>query len=369
MKATKEQLDEFEKQAKKSYEEATKKAADYAETVIEFEEKIKYARLSSEDKIRELGRKGLDEAEVWADKRREAEEKLYAAKQALAEKDYKLAEQLARDAEGLYADLATEVKGSKDGNDVVVQSLQDTKQVAINGVQAVGDFVNQLYTAQKDAAQKAHDEWQATADGIKAQLDEIAKQREAKVNITLKGLEEAKAALKNWVEAPAKKYVDIYERYHKQEAHRLGGIAGSLLGTTASVIKAATGRLLPGYGGGDKIRAILEAGEGVLNKEAVRAGGKELFYAHNNRDWVGMLSALLKKKLVNISLPEVSSPRMAFAGGGIAPGLRGSNETFTLRLQAGNVDMPLTVQGNRSTTRGMVKGLEKELIRMGLSRK
>lgn len=348
VKATEDQLKAFEESAKKAYEEAKKQAADYAKQVIEWEDKIKYARLSTEDKIRELGRKGLSDAEVWADKKREAEEKLLNAKLAMYRQDYQLAEKLAKDAEGLYADLATEVKGTEKGNDVVVKTLEETKQVAINGVQTVGDFVNQLYTTQKNAAQTAQTEWQTTADGIKAQLDDIAKQREANVVIQLKQLEEAQKRINGLIKD---EYKDIYVRIHETKAKALGG-----------PIYASTGRKLAGYGGGDKIKALLEAGEFVIRKEAVKKYGAGLFEALNSMR-LDVNDAIRKRiggMISNISIPV---PRYAYQTGGQ---VTGSGETFTLRLQAGNVEMPLNVMGNRQAMRGMVKEFEKELIKLGM---
>lgn len=375
VKATDDQLKAFAEQAKKAYEEAKKQAADYAQKVIEYEDKIKYARLSTEDKIRELGRKGLEDAVVWADKKREAEEKLYAARAAMASGDFALAEKLAKDAESLYADLATEVKGSKDGADVVVKSIEDTKEVAINGVKTVGQFVDELYTAQKNAAQTAQTEWTATADGIKAQLEEIAKQREANVVIQLKQLEAAQNAINNLIKP---EYKDIYVRVHQQQAKAQGGIAeaykhGGIAGafnTTASVIRAATGKILPGFGGGDRIRAILEAGEGVLRKEAIAGLGKKFFFAYNSLNIPVMIKELLGKKISGFSIPQINMPsmsRLAFADGGIAPRMSaGPGETFILRLQAGDVEMPLNVMGNKQAMRGMIKEFEKELIKLGM---
>ena len=354
VKATDDQLKAFEEQAKKAYEEAKKQAADYAKQVIEWEDKIKYARLSTEDKIRELGRKGLDDAVVWADKKLQAEEKLYAARRAMAEGDYKLAEKLAKDAEGLYADLATEVKSSEAGKDIVVKSIEETKKVAINGVKEVGTFVDQLYGEQKNAAQTAKNEWTATADGIKLQLDEIAKQREANVVIQLKQLEAAQAAINNLIKP---EYKDIYVRVHQAQAKRFGGII--------EPVRAATGRRLPGYGGGDKIKALLEAGEFVIRKEAVKKYGSGLFEALNAmRVDAG---EIMRKKIggiiSNISMPSIPVPRYAYQTGGAVVG---GNETFTIRLQAGNVEMPITAVGNRQAMRGMVKEFEKELIRLGM---
>jgi TP901 family phage tail tape measure protein len=361
VKATEDQLKSFEEQAKKAYEEATKQAASYAEKVIAFEEKIKYARLSTEDKIRELGRKGLEEAVAWADKKREAEEKLYAAKQAMAKGDYELAEKLAKDAESLYADLATEVKGSEAGKDVVVKSIEETKEVAINGVKAVGTFIDELYTAQKDAAQTAKDEWTATADGIKAQLDEIAKQREANVVIQLKQLEAAQAAINALIKP---EYKDIYVRVHQQQAKAQGGPI-----TPSAQLYAAVGRRLPGYGGGDKIDVKAEGGEWIIRKEAVKWAEKKFgsgfFHAINTMrlDAADVLKRRIGGMISNISIPSISVPRYAYQTGGA---VSGPGETFTIRLQAGNVEAVIPSYGDKTSMRGQVKALEKELIRLGM---
>jgi len=355
--ATNEMLDEFEKKAKKAYEEAKKQAADYAQQVIAWEEKIKYARLSTEDKLRELGRKGLEDAVIWADKKLQAEEKLYAAREAMARGDYKLAEKLAKDAESLYADLATEVKKSEGGKDVVVQSLEDTKKVAINGVTEVGNFVQELYTKQRDAAASARDEWTATADGIKKQLDEIAKERQANIVIELKNLEAAKREIKSLTEK-ATKHIYIVTHRRTVEEDSAGGPAGLDLG----------GRLA-GYGGGDRIRALLEAGEFVVRKEAVKKYGAGLFQALNamKLDLADMVRARIGGLISNISMPAMPSPQYAFQAGGAVPGTSG--ETMTIRFQAGGTEMPLAVMGDRRVTRAMVKEFEAELVKMGLSKR
>lgn len=358
VEATTEQLDEFEKKAKAAYDEAKKQAADYAKQVIAWEEKIKYARMSTEDKLRELGRKGLEDAEVWADKKLQAEEKLYAAREAMARGDYKLAEKLAKDAESLYADLATEVKKSEGGKDVVVRALEDTKEIAINGVIEVGKFIEDLYGKQKDAAATARDQWTATANEINKQLDEIARQREANIAIQLRGLEAAQSAI-NKLTRDETKHITVVT--HHVEAKRFGGIAGT--------VKAATGKILSGYGGGDKIRALLEAGEGVVRKEAIRKYGAAFFHAYNNMklDLSGLIKAKLGGLVSNVSIPAITGPTLALQNGGIVPGVSG--ETMTIRFQAGSAEMPLTVMGDRKVTRSMVKEFERELLKMGLSKR
>jgi hypothetical protein len=353
--ATTEQLDEFEKQARKSYEEARKQAEDYAKKAIEWEEKIKYARLSTQDKIRELNRKGLDEELAWNDRRRQAEEKLSSAKQALAQNDYELAEKLAKDAESLYADLANEVKKTEGGKDVVVQSIEETKQVAINGITEVGRFVEDLYGKQKTAAETAAAQWTATADGIKQHLDEIAKEREANVQITLRGLESAQNAI-NALTRDETKHITVVT--HHVEANAAGGLAGLALGGKLS-----------GYGGGDRINAKLEAGEFVIRKEAVAKYGAALFDSLNSMklDLTGMVRARIGGLFSNLAVPAMPEARFAFQEGGMVPGA-GARETMTIRFQAGAAEMPLTVVGSTRVTRSMVKQFEKELIKMGLSK-
>jgi len=84
-------------------------------------------------------------------------------------------------------------------------------------------------------------------------------------------------------------------------------------GTGAPPVKKRAGGFLGGYGGGDKIRALLEAGEYVIRKEAVRSIG------------VGKLN-------------DINSGRMKFADGGVVPS-NGQNNTF-------NFSAPITATGS-----------------------
>jgi len=357
VKATEEQLDAFEKAAKAAYEEAKKYAAEYAEKVIEWEEKVKYAKLSTEDKIRELSRKTMTDVQAWNDKKLQADEKYYAAKKALAEGDYELAEKLAGQAEDLYADLATEVKNTESGNDVVVKSLEDTTKVAKDGVRAVGSLVQDLYTQQRNAAEKAKNEWTATADGILKQLDEIAKQREANVKITLSGVAAAESKIADLCKSQTK---FIYVKTVQVGSSSSSTYAGE------ETKGMSYGGKLAGYGGGDRVRALLEAGEFVIRKEAVRKYGAALFHGLNamRLNVNDAMRARVGGLIANISMPEI--PR--FAAGGMV-GMASGGEVMTLRLQAGNVDMPLKVMGSSRITRGMVKEFERELVKMGLSKR
>ncbi len=153
------------------------------------------------------------------------------------------------------------------------------------------------------------------------------------VNPALSAIGRIRAALKAIPDETV--YVNVVRR----SAKRLGGMVSAL---------AAGGRL-PGYGGGDRIRALLEAGEYVIRKEAVRKYGAALF------------NALNRMAIDPPDLMALLSGRR-FAAGGLVP-----SESMTISFRAGGVEMPLTVAGPPSVTRQMVKEFEAELRKMGLS--
>ena len=354
VKATKEQLDDFEKQATAAYKTARAEAQKYADEVIAWEEKIRDSRLSTADKLRELTRGTMTDEQAWNDERLQAEEKLYAAKDALRQGDYELAETLAKDAEGLYAGLAEEIKSSTEsGEDVIVKSLETTTGVAKKGVQTVGDFMAEIYSKQKDNASNAQQTWEEAANKIQATLDEITKEREANVEIKLSGLEAAQTAINQLTKDETKTItITTVQRTVTEsvEAKRNGGPVGF-----------ASGGKLPGYGGGDKIRALLEAGEFVIRKEAVSKYGVGLFHALNamKADFPNMVKARVGGLISNLSMP--SGPVQKFAAGGMAMPA-GSSETLVVRFQAGDVEAPVKITDPDS--RFAIKQLAKEMSRM-----
>lgn len=146
----------------------------------------------------------------------------------------------------------------------------------------------------------------------------------------------ALAHVREMLAAIRDKVVTVTVRQVTQEAHRLGGMVG-----------LAAGGKLPGFGGGDRIRALLEAGEFVIRKEAVAKYGAALFAALNN---------------LRLPAPEIMGMPAFAAGGPVGP-----VETMNLNLLAGGVSAPMTVVGNRQSLRAAVKGIEEELRKMGLS--
>ena len=66
---------------------------------------------------------------------------------------------------------------------------------------------------------------------------------------------------------------------------------------TGGAIRAQEGQFLPGYGGGDKIPVLAEAGEFVLRKEAVKKLGLNAVSAINRMDMTALIKGLSSQKV------------------------------------------------------------------------
>lgn len=128
----------------------------------------------------------------------------------------------------------------------------------------------------------------------------------------------------------------------KVEANSTGGLIGAFKtgGLIGSIMRLANGGKLPGYGGGDRISALLEAGEFVVRKEAVSRYGSAFFSALNN-----------------LHIPEI--PKFSFGGpvgfasGGAVAG--GDTVTLNLNFPGGS---SASLSGTRDDVRRTVKGMQ-----------
>lgn len=125
------------------------------------------------------------------------------------------------------------------------------------------------------------------------------------------------------------------------------------------------GSKLPGYGGGDKVKALLEPGEWVIRKEAVQKYGSGFFNKLNKMvagaDDVG---ATVAKKVGGMIGPSIPQPVQAFQGGGnVGAEVLTSQPTFNITIA------PKFLTGDRAAMRqiaGEVQSAIKELnIRWG----
>jgi len=341
--ASKEALDEFETKAKAAYQKAMDEAKKYAGQIEEINRRIADRQVDTEDKIRELKRKNLSDEEQAADVRLQAIEKIQAANAALARYQSEDSEQAKDDARRFFDDAA------RLWEQYAGQGEEATSE-AISGLEQIKSGLDQLDQTEIGWIAQMKAQAEEMAAGIEQELEQLTRDREANIAIELRQLESARAAINDLTRDETKHiYVTVHER--TVEEHAAGGMAG---------FQRRSGKL-SGFGGGDRIRSLLEAGEYIIRKEAVQKYGAGLFHALNGMrlampDVSGMVRAQLGGLVNGLPVPAMA------AGGMAAP-----TETMILDLRAGGVSAPLRVAGSPGAIRQAVKEIEKELGRMRLS--
>jgi tape measure domain-containing protein len=298
--------------------------------------------------LREMGRSGMSGLGAWVDRKNEAEELAVAAKAAAEEADkltkagqgaaanekWKEAVTLAEESKKAFKDLNTEVSegdqlqiskaealkvamaGVKTSGELAIDILKQQRQYTIEAGQALnemtgGELAKQLPDAAKkfeditnkakdltDESKKFNDAWQAAWDGalvggisaideLERRLQDLTKDR----TVTIHVKEESGGGAS-------------YDGYARGGNPFFGGLRG--------------------YGGGDRRLILVEDGEHVIRKEAVRQMGHDYFQRFN----VGNFS---KMPSINLS-PQIYGK---FAEGGPI-GSGGSSiggDTYNLSVQ------------------------------------
>lgn len=122
-----------------------------------------------------------------------------------------------------------------------------------------------------DRAKTAIDETATSLAAVQTSIDKISsalkKEFLLKIGIDQSSLSQAQSVIAQ-LTAPATKVITIITKNAPQQAQNGGPIVGFNQGGFAPL----AGKL-PGFGGGDKVKALLEAGEFIIRKEAVQKLG------------------------------------------------------------------------------------------------
>lgn len=122
-------------------------------------------------------------------------------------------------------------------------------------------------------------------------------------DVTKDAAEKSISSLISWANSQR---VDIPVYFKQMNSLPSGGDGSTSGGSTPGF---RLGTVLPGYGGGDRIHALLEPGEAVLRKEVVRRLGP---------DWINQQNASVNSASMAVTHAVNNVPRMA--SGGIVPG-------------------------------------------------
>jgi tape measure domain-containing protein len=276
----------------KAYQEVTKEIEGQyramADKVKGILDEISGRENSLAAELREMSRAGMSELQAWQDLKAEADEYYQAAQQAAQAGNFDLAKQKADEAKAKYKEL----NGAVEENGQVVISQEQAKAAAMDGVKRAGDLaVQSLKGAAEETAKAAKVLNDQTGGALAKNLPEIARQF-GEISGQAKGLTESAAEFnKAWSNAwdratlggkeaiaqlekelkelTKDRHIKIYVEEIEKKA--IGGV----------VHRLARGGKLPGYGGGDRVKALLEPGEFVIRKEAVSKYGLGYLQALN----------------------------------------------------------------------------------------
>ena len=330
--------EESVKVAEKAVEQSLDAEKRLQSEIFTIEESKRRAKLTTAEKIHELTRRNMTEAEKESDSAANALTKLDEARKLLSktnlsEKDAKWAEKLAKEAQSAYANLKN-------------------TDAAIAGVSKSGAILEKVYQAQGKTATAAFASQKVQTTGLNAQLDVargkvVALQKElaAIPQKTTKTIElqaeisQATAslnAIQQQLAALQDKTVTV--TVNTVEGHAAGGM---ISGFSTRFIQ---GGRLPGYGGGDTRPTMLEPGEIVVTKSRA-AMFQNLLLAINSaplstvRKMLPQIPGFKDGGIVNqkISLPSftVPAPVIAMAGGGVVPQTK-SPDVVQLNLSINN---------------------------------
>ncbi len=330
--------------------------------------------------LREMSRTNMTDLQAWRDKKKEAAEYVRAAKAASVEAErmakagnyagakklFEQAVEYADEAKSAYKDLNEEVKQ----NDQVVISSQKALKTSMAGVKASGELAIDILKDQEAATKKAMaaldkeaggklsgkeaiEETTAAADGLEQKIVKVGDRWEAVWKDNRKDGIAVLDALQTRVDSMDGQTIKVY--VEEIAKHRWGGMAGKL--SMANVLRFAAGGKLAGYGGGDKIRALLEAGEFVVRKEAVAKYGPGFLHALNSMrfNFGEQVRARVGGYISNVTAPVLmQSGGLATAG---ASGQSMGHYTHDINFQG--APAPVRVMTDRQNTAAFINGLKR----------
>ncbi|MCP4699600.1 MAG: hypothetical protein GY862_22535 [Gammaproteobacteria bacterium] len=220
--------------ARRSLDDAMQAEENYAQQIAGLRQQLINETMSDEDRIRQLRQKTMGESARQADIELQIQEKLKAAREAVEAGDTDKGKKLANNAKQLAGGL----KRAESAISLFEEAAAASREATEAELAAVEDTHRKIQdiTANKDEKLKIKADIAQASSAIDSLKTQLAGIQDKTVTVTLKQV----------------------------EAHAVGGWAGF------------RGQL-PGYGGGDKVRALLEAGEFVVNKERSRLFANEIY--------------------------------------------------------------------------------------------
>lgn len=299
-------LKEWKSALQDAYDYAIDKQQEYADEIKDLEEEIKESREETREELYETSRSleqdladireaSMSEEEQQLSRLQRARKQYSESQRLIDEGEFERAKDLLEGVIDEYKDLATAAaEASEEGETSVISQAQATNKLR-QAYGSLDEVVRKQGKAEVEQHQKDIEKYEEKkekmkefAETTKEKINEVIEKMKAINKVDLRPVQlTVRSNVEDEIdrikmldrmqigdkEYTITKYVDTVE---KKSA---GGPVGRLM---EEVQRLAGGAFLPGYGGGDKIKALLEKGEFVVRKEAVRAYGEELFHKLNN---------------------------------------------------------------------------------------
>lgn len=400
------------KEMKKQYQE-------YAKDVKKLQGELADNQRSVQEELRDMTRSGMSDIDAWRDRKQEADEFTKKAKEAAeaakklftsgnteaGKETYKVAIDYADKAKTAYKGLNEEVKS---GDRVVISGAQ-ALQTAMAGVKAAGDlksdFISQqiqaltlaqakldnqsggklnesldqtktkateLATAAETAKTKVQElfqvkppedgnwgkVWEAMESGSKQAAGAVSSDWDKLWDAWLaSGSEDIKSLQEKLSELVKDRHMTVY--VETVQKNRWGGFIDDHQ-SSSQVARYARGGKLPGYGGGDRVRALLEPGEFVMRKEAVARYGVPFMQALNT---LRLNDINTVKARVGGLIAEANSTReQRFQQGGLATGGE-SMGTINVNMTFPGSSKPVPMKIGQEHVRQLLRELERMYAR------
>lgn len=355
-----------------------KKYKEYADQVKKLQNDIAGREQSLAEQLREMGRSGMSDFGSWKDREKEMNELTSAAKKAeeaskkaFAAGDVQTGITKGEEAVTLYdkaAEAAKDLNREVKDGDAIIISQQQSLKVAAAGVEKNQKAAVAMQQTMVEAIAKTAEEQNKLSGGqLAKEMPEIAKQ--------FGTLTEKAIALGNSADEFNKKWNAAWERALLGGKDAVAQLEADLTELTkdrhikiyveeiqtrasggAVGLRLARGGGLPGYGGGDKVRALLEPGEFVVRKEAVAKYGLNYLQAVNAM----RLSSLSKieARIDNMITPTIGGGYQRFQQGGQAIASAAS-ETINVNLNLPTPGPPIPFKLGREHARQLIYQMEK----------
>jgi tape measure domain-containing protein len=361
----------------------------HRDAAVGFADEILGIEQRRQQNLRALDEIGLSDEEKLAGKRQQLAQDTARVKELIDQGEFDKAKELSEQTEQLAFDVAKadkEAAAAGIGLNFDATASRDKYNEAVNLTKQITEQLAAQETARAEQVKAQATEQVNALGGVQQQLAAINDAIKSASNLTI---QTDSSSVQNAIDLinkiPSEKIITIKTVSEDQATNSSAPVPGS--GDAGTIPGFKTGVRLPGFGGGDKILSLLEAGEGVLNKNALRALDKSFgtsFFdqlnsganpltlipgiAHGasgaaSAKSLSLGSLSLKASVPNLSLPSPASLGAISSGSAKASG---PSSTVNITLPGAGSFGPFT--GPADQAESLAKALRREVIKRGSRR-